>query len=321
MSARRSKPYPAHEDSGGGRMAEAPLHVEFGYLPEPHDFPIGDITVSTLPGLAETRIQIEKHDGVANGWIYAPPQRVVGLSREESEMPYPSRVFGLPKTHSLAHATATDPEHLSFLVWMFGFINGMRLTDTEMGFLDATPIKPGALNDIVWLGQGKQHALGFADAFWSKHGPRISKGLSGVVHALFLSSGPHLLDFEKLLYVYAAIDGCHAVWGSMKGRKPTSVPHRKRLVTLCRELGTVTPTWIEDVVDSRNNALHEALFFDEPLGFAGFGGNNPQAIPRGNTILELRSLVSRFVCAILGLPCPKYISSPVHTRQIFGVTV
>jgi hypothetical protein len=27
----------------------------------------------------------------------------------------------------------------------------MRLTDTEAGFLDATPINPGALHDIVWV--------------------------------------------------------------------------------------------------------------------------------------------------------------------------
>jgi hypothetical protein len=114
-------------------MTAESLCVEFGYLPEVHNFSVGEITVSTLPGwTAEKFAEIEKDIGV-DGWIYAPPERVSGLFGKESEMPYPSRVFGLPKTHSLAHATASDPEHLSFLVWMFGFIIGMRLTDTKAG--------------------------------------------------------------------------------------------------------------------------------------------------------------------------------------------
>jgi hypothetical protein len=301
------------------------MSVEFGYLPTAHDFSVGDITVVTLPGLAEKRIGIEKSEQVESGWYYAFPWRKRGLCGEESQMPYPSRVFKLAKTHSLAHATATatDLEHLSFLVWMFGFFTGMRLTDTEYGFVDATPIKPGTLHDIVWEKSGEQRALGFADVFWrkQKHDSRISKGLSGVVHALFWSQYPHLFDFERLLYVYMAIDGCHAVWSAMKSRKPTFVPHGKRLETLCDELKTSTPTWIKDVVDSRNNALHEAIFFGEPLGFAVFGENRPQACQTGNIILELRCLVSRFVCAILSLPCPDYISSPVNTRQIIGVTI
>lgn len=297
------------------------LEMQFGYLPERHDFSVGDVTVSTLPDLDEKRKGIEESDQIERDWIYTPPQRVRHILGGESEMPCPARVFGLAKTHLLTHATATEPEHLTFLVWMFGFIVGMRLTETEAGFLDATPIKTGALHDIVWLRHGEQHALGLADEFWRKHGARVSKGLSGVVHALFLSHKPHLLGFEELLYVYTAIDGCHAVWSAMNSRKPTFLPHGQRLETLCVELKTCTPTWIKDVVAARNDALHEALFFGEPLGFAVFGGNNPGARPRGNIVLEMQSLVSRFVCSILGLPCPDYIGSPVNTRQRHGVTI
>lgn len=297
------------------------METQFGYLPEAHDFSVGDITVSTLLGLDEKRKGVEEDDFVEKDWIYTPPQRVRGLLGEESEMPYPARVFGLAKTHTLTHATATDREHLSFLVWMFGFITGMRLTDTEAGFLDATPIKTGTLHDIVWLQHSERRALGFADAFWRKHGSKISKVLSGVVHALFLSRKPLLLDFEELLYVYTAIDGCHAVWSAMNGKKPTFVPHGQRLETLCVELKTCTPTWIKDVVAARNDTLHEAIFFGEPLGFAVLGGNDLQARRPGNIILEMQNLVSRFVCAILELPCPDYICSPVNTRGRRGVTL
>lgn len=299
------------------------MRVELGYLPTAQDFSVGDITVASLPGLAEKRATMEKSEGVANGWIYAPSQEVSDLRGDGRVMPYPSRVFGLPKTHALTHATATDPAHLSFLVWMFGFITGMRLTDTKMGFLDATPIRPGTLHDIVWIGHGAQRALSFVDAFWRRHDcdPRISKGLSGVIHALFLSQGPRLLAFERFLYIYTAIDGCYKVWSRMNEGKSAPGGHSARLAWLCAELKTCTPTWIKDVVDARNNLMHEALFFDEPLGFAGFGGNSPQASQPANIILELRCLVSRFVCAMLSLPCADYIGSPVNMRRILGVTI
>lgn len=152
-------------------------------------------------------------------------------------------------------------------------------------------------------------------------GPAPRRCLSGVVHALFLSRKPHLFDFEKFLYVYTAIDGCHWVWRTMNGRNPNSGRHGQRLGRLCAELGTSTPTWIDDVVDTRNDFMHQAIFFGEPLGFAAFRGNSAQPGQTGNTILELQSLVSRFICAILGLPCLEYISSPVNTRQIFGVDI
>lgn len=294
------------------------METQFGFLPQMQDFSVGDITVSTLPGLDEARKGIEESGQVEKGWIYSPPKRVRQLLGGEVEMPYPARVFGLPRTHTLAHATATDPEHLAFLVWMFGFIKGIRLTTTEAGFLDATPVKVGELHDMVWLEHGERQALVHADALWMKHGSRISKGLSGVVHSLFLSHKPHLLDFEELLFVYTAIDGCHAVWSAMNGRKPTSVSHGKRIEALCSELKTWTPDWIRDIVDFRNDALHEALFLGEPLGFAIFRDLGPKGRSR-NVILEMQCLVTRFVCAILGLPCADYISSPVNTHQRFGV--
>jgi hypothetical protein len=41
-----------------------------------------------------------------------------------------------PVTHLLKHSSG-DLKRLSFLVWSFGFFVGMRMSDQEMGFLDA----------------------------------------------------------------------------------------------------------------------------------------------------------------------------------------
>jgi hypothetical protein len=294
--------------------------IEFGYLPEPRDYTVGDITVATLPGLDEKRREIEESGLVEKKWIYGPPAAEHDILRGVRDLPFPSRVFGLAKTHSLSHATSTDPAHLSFLVWMLGFIEGIRLTDTEAGFLDATPIKTGALHDIVWLKHSERRALGLADAFWKQRGSKASKWLAGVVHALFLSHNPRLLNFEEFMFVYTAIEGCNAVWKATQNPPPPYLGHGKRIANLCTQLKTVTPSWIQTVVDSRNDTFHEALFFDEPLGFALFGGPAHGQQPR-NIIMQMQHLVSRFVCALLELPCPTYIASPVDSRGREGVTL
>jgi len=297
------------------------METLFGYLGEPRDFSVGDVSVSTLPDLDATRKDIEEHPQVEKQWLYGPRKGSRNLSGQERVLPYSARVFGLPATHSLTHAQATDQEQLNFMVWVFGFITGMRLTNTEAGFLDATPIKVGTLHDIIWCLEGEERAMGLADTFWKKHGPRISKGMSGVIHALFLSHTPHLLEFEKLLYVYTAIDGCSAVLHAKQGKKPTGTPHGKRLQGLCASLKTCTPPWVTEVVDTRNDAIHEGLFFGEPLGFSVFGGNEQGSRSRGNIILEMQCLVARFVCALLDLPCHAYIESPVDTRQRYGASI
>lgn len=286
------------------------LKVEFGYLPEPQDFTEGDIAVETLPGLDDKRKRIDSHPCVDGRWLYSPPHEFHDMfTGAVTKKPYPGRTFGLPKTHSLSHATATDPEHLSFLVWMFGFLNGIRLTHDEMGFLDATPIKTEELTDFGFFGHGERRALRYANEFWNKRGANAAKGLSAVVHALFLSHKPKLLEFEGMHYAYVALDACHAVWSVANGRDPKKGKHAERITNLCKELGVTPPPWIQDVVEARNDALHEALFFGEPLGFTVY---KPEARDGQNIVLEMQCLVSRFVCAILGLAFKEgYIASPV----------
>ncbi len=302
--------------------------IDFGFYPEPLDFTVGDITVATLDGLEQKVEQVTKSGLVERGWRYAPPAAskdfMSGLVRT---LPYNGRVFGLPQSHSIRHTTATDPEHLRFLVWMLGFIQGIRLSDTEAGFLDATPIRPGTLHDIVWLGKSDQRALAIADAFWRQHAtnPRIAKGVMGIVHSLFLSQTPTLLDFEEFTYLYVALDGCHFVWSTINGPSKAYVTHKQRIASLCAAFKCPVPAWADaqagTVATKRNETLHEGLFFDEPLGYAIYGGA-PRASGAGsnqNTLLEMQCLVCRLLCGIVGFDDASYLSSPVDTRQRHGV--
>ncbi|MBT00179.1 MAG: hypothetical protein CMI01_16100 [Oceanospirillaceae bacterium] len=64
---------------------------------------------------------------------------------------------------------------------------------------------------------------------------------------------------------------------------------------------------------TRNDSIHEALFFDEPLGFSVFGGN---AQPNNDGIIsQMESIICRFLLAILGKPDAKYVTTPYSDRQ------
>ena len=108
------------------------LQVTFGYYPDDDEVSSEDVSLRSLEGLSEIVDKIEKHYGVSKDWIY----------------PSEGRIFSLPKTHVLIHENADCLDHLEFLIWCISFFVGMRLTTTEAGFLDATPIRPGRLTDF-----------------------------------------------------------------------------------------------------------------------------------------------------------------------------
>ena len=103
--------------------------------------------------------------------------------------------------------------------------------------------------------------------------------------------------------------------------KTPSVPHARRIEWICTTLGLPVPSWADsamgaaDLATVRNDAIHEALFFDEPLGFAIYGGNT-QGLDTGTVMLQMQALVCRLLVAILGKPKIGYVLSPVDTRQV-----
>ena len=290
------------------------MRLQIGYYPRKLDFQTSSgIKVATLPDLDEHVHAVSIADNVQHGWYFENP---------------PQRVFALPKTHSIEHPNPINDEHLRFLIWCLGFLLGMRLTDTEAGFVDATPIETGKLaHDIVWIGnEGRQKALNCADLFWRKYAstPRIAKALTGVIHCMFLAHNRAAFMFERFIYLYTALDGCHFVFRKKNGTAGQGGSHRSRVKELCDSFGMPVPTWADpaspsNIADFRNDTLHEGLFFDEPLGFKVYPGQNPgtaSPIP-----FQMKLFVSRLLFALLEIPATAYIRSPVNRRQMVGVKV
>jgi len=304
--------------------------MQFGYYPEQCNLRNGDISLAGLPSLDESIELVEaESDKIEGDWIYAGPKRELNFfTRAERTLPFPARVFGLPRTHVLAHDNADGDDHLEFLIWCLGFFAGMRLTPTQAGFLDATPIRPGKLTDFLLIRCTLVDAALLADAFWraSASNPRDAKRMTGIINTLFLAQYPPYLQFEEFMYLYTALDACYALTAS-RFPPPRRLFHAHRLEWLCGQFGIQTPDWASpasrnstEVSLVRNDAIHEALFFEEPLGFAIYGGNARGSGGR-NIPLEMRALICRLLVAILGRPDCAYVSSPVGTRQKHALTL
>lgn len=293
--------------------------LQFGYYPDRLDLTSGTVTIASLPDREATKAAIERNEGVVDGWIYAPPQLVHDFSGRTIQRPYASRVFGLPKTHVFEHASSEGDDHLAFHLWCLSFFTGMRLTGTEAGFVDATPIKPGTLADFVLLGRGLDHALQLAEAFWHTHrsAPGRARLMGGTIHALLLAKDPQRLQFERFTFLYAAIDACFALCKSV-APPAQKISHGRRVEWLCSRFNMPLPHWADpsgsggaEVASIRNGTVHEALFMGQPLGFALHGVGIDQ-----NITLEMEGLISRLVVALLGEAQNEYVVSPVTTRQM-----
>lgn len=217
---------------------------EFGFYPQPLQIEEGAITIDTLPDLGD-KVKAVSSGGVDHDWIYPPFKERYHLGVGVQKLPYPSRVFGLPKTHVIKHTEATSDEHIDFHVWVLSFFVGMRLTTTEAGFVDAAPIKPMKLVDFILSNTDLSYVIGLAEDFWTKNlkEPRNAKLIVAVVHALYLGQRPQNLQFEDFIYLYAAIDACYALTKEIRFTQDKWHPHGKRIKLMCEKLDIKVPEW------------------------------------------------------------------------------
>lgn len=299
------------------------IEQAFGFHPEPLRVDTGTVGIRPLPDLEKVVEDVLASAQVDDDWIYVPPQRTRNfMSGKIRERPFSARVFGLPRTHTLELGTATGEDHAVFHLWSLSFFLGMRLTATEAGFLDATPVKRGKLVDFVLRGRSLERAIDLADEFWmvNRGEPRNAQRFAAAVHALFLGQYPQALQFERFIHLYTAIDACYALTKALRSANDRH-GHAERIGWMCGELGVATPSWARtgggggSIVSAlRNDALHEALFMNEPLGFAVHGGSTGE-----NITLEMEALVCRLLVALIGGKDSSYLASPVDTRQRHGL--
>lgn len=296
--------------------------IEFGYYPRIYNITTERFSIQTLPSFQESIDRVKNDADVHKNWIY-PGEALQHnfISGETSSLPYKSRIFGLPKTHVLTLYKNQNIQDLDFVVWSLSFFTGMRLTTTEAGFIDATPIEPGKLIDFVLSGCTLEDVINLAiDYLESERDNLLStKRVIAAIHALFLSQFPQSLSFERFQYVYMALDTCFKIIET-KSNSKKRLNHAERVQWMCQKFDIPVPTWAtttdnrSEVSIVRNDTIHEALFFDEPLGFSIYGGNH-STMNNGNIILQMQNLICRLLVSILGEPNNDYVKTSIESRM------
>ena len=83
------------------------IEKAFGFYPEPLRIDAGSIRIWPLPVHRELVDTVLARDGVDKGWVYAPRGQVGDVtSGDIRDRPFNARVFRLPNTHVINHATA-----------------------------------------------------------------------------------------------------------------------------------------------------------------------------------------------------------------------
>lgn len=308
----------------------APLRgvsAEFGYYPVFCNIETDRFSIRTLPEHERIAAVVSGDPNVLNGWIYPGAQQCREfMSGKVRSMPYNARVFGLPMTHVMTLSKDRNREELDFVVWCLSFFIGMRLTTTEAGFLDATPIQPGKLVDFILSRCTITDVIELAlDYLESERGDaRVPKRVTAVIHALFLAQYPQNLSFERFQYLYMALDTCFKLVADKDAPK-SRINHAGRVQWMCEKFGIPVPDWAKNSKADpsslsvvRNDTFHEAMFFDGPLGFASYGGNQRSA-GQENIPLQKEALVCRLLVAILGKPGVGYVKTSVKTREVHAL--
>ena len=210
----------------------------------------------------------------------------------------------------------------------------MRLTTTDAGFVDATPIKPGKLVDFILLNP-LETAVDMIEAFWvdNRTIPQRAGLLAAAIHALYLAQGPRLLEYERFIYSYIALDACFALTTDLHPPPPRKKPnHATRVQWMCNKFGMPTPDWAEPALKSsspiatiRNATIHEALYLGKPLGFAvGYVDSSAVSPGHDSGVLinsGMQNLICRLLVTILGARNSDYVKIEINTRATHGLAL
>jgi hypothetical protein len=229
----------------------------------------------------------------------------------------PVKLFELAPTHKLTIAFGPqDPEFANFLIALFGFMKGLRLSPEGWQHFYRVPLKRGALCDFLADNSNIAKMLELATDFWKRNNlTEVRRGIFGAIHwHLFGQLYEH--EFERFNAQYIVLDSCFALFKCIFKLKKDPA-HGERPSRMCTEYGLAVPSWAVKCPDGkypiaklRNQFFHEGLYGGSPIGFA-----HSTDIP--SIEHELTNFNARLILAILGAR-NFYTKSSVDTRQCYG---
>ena len=293
--------------------------VHLGFLTEATTVEWGAGMIAPLPDHDAVVSAVNADSRHYGGWFYPPLVPVMRDRVESKNRPDMPTGFGLPATHALTLLSGSgNAPSEDFFIALFGMLKGLRLQREGWQHFYRCPTRRGSLCDFYADDREIARTLDIATDFWTANPDNgIRKLAFGALHwHLFAQLYEH--EFERFNAQYTALDACWKLAQKVRTSLPRRPTHAQRPGLLAGELGRAVLPWAampanesSCPLSARRNALvHEAMYADEPIGFA-----HPQ-IERGME-LELTGFVARCLVSLCGVE-NEYTRSPVTTRQIIG---
>lgn len=238
--------------------------VEFGWLEEPLEAEDGNVRLTPL----------SSHEA-AVAWAHARLR--VDEKYVQHPQPDATRVlrFELPCTHLLTYpggssCRATD----ELAVAAAGFAMGRKFTLDGVGHLHPTPRKREFVQFIV-SPKDLCEVVRKAAAVRDNHGPDACRKIFAAIH-WYLTAHCYAHPYDRFAWLYTTIDALHCAAGAIQTRGwKKGRPHGQRIKWLSDSFGSPLADGFGSstnparaIVDARNLLIHEALFCDEPVGYA-----------------------------------------------------
>ena len=192
------------------------------------------------------------------------------------EMPSGCTRFELPATHYLeVDSTAINDNLASLLISVFGFLDGLNLKLCGEGHLHRTPHQLGTLVEFIPSGKDVEKVLDLVIAFHQKHifQPQVISLMIAAVH-WYLTSQSYTHHFEQFAWQYTVLENLVKLASTLTKRKFTDsrlselAGYYKVNLHVAFGDSEIAAKNAKALVQCRNKLMHEALWCDQPIGYA-----------------------------------------------------
>ena len=271
--------------------------IHFGWLPEKRTYVLPDLQIEPVEDYdAVIEIVLGSKD-IEQDWFY-------GRIPDE---PKHADWFKLPFTHTLNIDDEQDGRHRlsTFLVFILGFLKGLRLIPEPWVHVTRVPTKLHQLQDFHAYEPAVTRILNRTVEFWRSNSTTLRRAMIGALHWHALGR-TYEHPYEVFNAQYAVLDACWSIHSNL-AHQSESISHARRAEVLASAYDLHLPEWAtvsgkqSYLSRLRNDLIHEALWAEEPIGLA-----HPKEYPQIH--IDLYWFNSRVLLSLLG-------ESSDYTRQ------
>lgn len=292
--------------------------MKFGFLTDKREVHCKDFSIQPVTDFDEIISCFYKSVKVSNGWIYGPEIELKKTSEEEKIFNSKGPIccdnpYFIKSTHEIK-GRVTEDNLLRFLIIGYAFLQGVYLCPDRDKVLWRIPYKPGDLNGLLLYRNDSKNGLEQIYRYSQNITADKLKQTFAVIH-WYLIGQTYRFEWDKFDAQYKVLDGIYKLSELSKSTKAKDRFHANRPVLLSKEFNIELPQWAKLINKSksplsmiRNNLVHEAIYADEPIGYAH---------SKINYSLEFRSFNTKLICKIIGIDTP-YLKSTPGTLDLFS---